>query len=101
MESYQLPPYRDCLVKHAQRANYQAAIWRRCLEKDPKVPSPIGRGWKTVKIDWMDGQPAPACLVNGLMCTDMCKLKDCDNRPSDDDINQPDTDEDGKDEDYN
>ena len=42
-----------------------------------------------------------AYLVNGLMCTDMCKLKDCDNRPSDDDINQPDTDEDGKDEDYN
>ena len=66
----------------------------------------------------MDGQPAPdamldllackctrkcelprcVCLVNGLMCTDMCKLKDCDNRPSDDDINQSDTDEDEEDE---
>ena len=121
MESHQLPPCRDCLVKHAERANYQAAIWRRCFEKDPKVTSPVGRGWKNVKVegkdelrvDWMDGQPAPdamldllackctrkcelprcVCLVNGLMCTDMCKLKDCDNRPSDDDINQSDTDE--------
>ena len=32
------------------------------------------------------------------MCTDMGKLKDCDNRPSDDDINQPDIDEDEDDE---
>ena len=24
------------------RTNYQAAIWRRCLEQDPKVPSPVG-----------------------------------------------------------
>jgi hypothetical protein len=49
IESHQLPPCRDCLVKHAQRANYQAGIWRRCLEQDPQVPSPVGRGWKTEK----------------------------------------------------
>ena len=49
IQSYQLPPCRDCLVKHAQRANYQAAIWRRCLEQDSKVPSPVGRGWKIEK----------------------------------------------------
>ena len=24
-----LPPNQDCLLKHAQRANYQAAIWKR------------------------------------------------------------------------
>ena len=29
IESHQLPPCRDCLLLHAQRANYQAAIWRR------------------------------------------------------------------------
>ena len=68
IESHQLPrTCRDCLVKHAQRANYQAGIWRRCLEQDPGVPSPIGRGWKInmdgaeqlMVVDWMDGQPAP------------------------------------------
>jgi len=112
IESHQLPPCRDCLVKHAQRANYQAGIWRRCLEQDPGVPSPIGRGWKIdmdgaeklMVVDWMDGQPAPeailallackcsrkctlpncVCLANGLKCTDMCKLSDCENRSSDD-----------------
>ena len=49
IESHQLPPCWDCLVKHAQRANYQAAIWRRCLEQDPEVPSSVGRGWKIEK----------------------------------------------------
>jgi hypothetical protein len=98
IESHQLPPCRDCLVKHAQRANYQAGIWRRCLEQDPEVPSPVGRGWKIEKeeaeqlvVHWMDGQPAPeavldllacncprkcalpkcVCITNGLKCTDM------------------------------
>ena len=37
VESHQLPPCIDCLQKHAQRANYQAAIWRRCLEQIPEV----------------------------------------------------------------
>ena len=34
IESHQLPPCRDCLGKHAQRANYQAGIWKRCLRQD-------------------------------------------------------------------
>ena len=31
-ESHQLPPYADCLHKHCVRANYQARIWKLCLE---------------------------------------------------------------------
>ena len=107
IESHQLPPCKDCLVKHALRANYQAGIWR-CLEQNPQVPSPVGRGWKMEKqgpdehlvVHWMDSQPAPQaildllacnctkkcelpkceCMVNGLKCTDMCRLPDCDNQ---------------------
>lgn len=110
IESHQLPPCKDALTKHAQRANYQAGIWRRCLEKDPQVPSPVGRGWKIERgeeveqlvVHWMEGQPAPdavldllacncakkcalpkcTCMANGLRCTDMCKLADCDNQAS-------------------
>lgn len=71
IESHQLPPCRDCLVKHAQRANYQAALWRRCLERDPQAPSPVGHGWKIesvggvdqLVVQWMDGQPAPEALL--------------------------------------
>ena len=37
IESHQLPPCRDCLVKLAKLA---------CLEQDPLVPTAVGRGWK-------------------------------------------------------
>ena len=90
IQSYQLPPCRDCLVKHAQRANYQAAIWRRCLEQDPKVPSPVGRGWKIEKeegieqlvvhsLHWMDEQPVPQAVLDLLACncTWKCSLPKC------------------------
>lgn len=65
IESHQLPPCKDCLVNHSLRANYQAGIWRRCLELDPKVPSPVGRGWKMegegteeqLVLHWMHHRP--------------------------------------------
>ena len=110
IESHQLPPCRDCLVKHFQRANYQVAIWRRCLHQDPQVPSPVGRGWQMegeegaeqLAVDWMAGKPAPeailellscsctrncssprcVCVANGLRCKDMCRLPNCENQPS-------------------
>ena len=63
VDSVQLPPCADCLFKHACRANYQAAIWKRSLECCPEVPSPIRFGWCHVdnKLDiyWMSGEPAP------------------------------------------
>jgi len=77
IESHQLPPCRDWLVKPAQRANYQAALWRICLERDPKAkPSPVGHGWKIesvggvdqLVVQWMDGQPAPEALLDLLAC---------------------------------
>lgn len=74
------------------------------------MPSPVGRGWKIERgeeveqlvVHWMEGQPAPdavldllacncakkcalpkcTCMANGLRCTDMCKLADCDNQAS-------------------
>ena len=108
IESFQLPPCRDSLQKHIQRANYQAAVWKSSIKHDAIIPSPAGKGWKIEKIDetdvlvidWMDGEPAPkavldliACnctrlckankcerIKNGLKCTDMCKLAECDNQ---------------------
>ena len=108
--SHQLPSCRDSLVKHSQRANYQAAKWKRCLLQNPQVPSPVGKGWKIEReegaeqlvIDWMAGKPAPeailellscnctkncsstrcVCVANGMRCNDMCRLQNCDNQPS-------------------
>ena len=59
-------------------------------------------GVEQLVVHWMDGQPAPeavldllacnckrkcslpkcACLSNGLKCTDMCRLPDCENQAS-------------------
>ena len=87
IESHQLPPCRNCLVKHAKRANYQVAIWKRCLQQDPQVQSPVGRGWKTehedgvakLVVDWMDLKPAPEAILELLACncTRKCVSPNC------------------------
>ena len=107
VESSQLPPCEDCLLMHVIRANYQAAIWRRALQKMPPVPSPKDHGWDIdadgqLVIQWMRGTPAPdtvlqllscmckrscklpdcICLNNGLKCTHLCKLQSCSNQPN-------------------
>ena len=73
LESSQLPPCQDCLSMHALRANYQAAIWRQCLQSHPSVPSPKSYGWTTDKddqlvIEWMRGSPAPDAVLQLLSC---------------------------------
>ena len=73
-------------MKHAKRANYQVAIWKRCLELDPKVPTPFARGWKIehedgvakLVVDWMDVKAAPeAILLLACNCTKKCVAPKC------------------------
>ena len=56
VDSNQLPPCDDSLHKYALRANYQAAIWKRSLQRCPEIPSPLGCGWciedSRLAIDW-------------------------------------------------
>ena len=40
IDSTQLPRCVDCLFKHASRANFQAAIWKRSLQKLPRDTDP-------------------------------------------------------------
>ena len=109
VDSSQLPPCEDCLSMHILRANYQAAIWRRCLEPSPFVPNPTDCGWTTdedgnLVVEWMRGSSAPdavlqllsckcvrscklpvcTCLSDGLKCTDMCRLQTCSNQATED-----------------
>ena len=110
VDSNRLPPCADCLRMHSLRANYQAAVWRRSLQSCPQVPSPVGHGWvheeSKLSIKWMCGEPAPAalfeflscscarscnlpscmCLTNGLKCTNMCWLCDCNNFAEEEEI---------------
>ena len=76
VESHQLPPCKDCLFKHAQRTNYQAAILKRSLMERSEIPSPVGHGWKVelcngqeqLIIGWMEGNPAPTSVLELLAC---------------------------------
>ena len=90
---------------HTLRANYQAAVWRRCLQNKPTVQDSKECGWKLNKdgfleIEWMRTPSAPdavlellsckckrscllpdcACLANSLVCTEMCTLQICTNQ---------------------
>ena len=105
-----LPHNKDSHMKHINRTNYQAGIYKRCMSPKPEIPSPVGNGWKkitfenkeeTLAIDWMDLSPAPdsilelvncsckktkcattkcTCKTNKLPCTDLCKCLDCENK---------------------
>ena len=78
-ESHQLPPCRDCLKRHCHRANYQAAVWKNCLNclRNNEVPTPVGKGWfletdahgERVETDWMDGLPAPKAVIELIACS--------------------------------
>ena len=103
VESYRLPPFRHCLQKQIVRAKYQAYIWWKCLEANPKIPEPQGHDWKLderkLVVDWMSNPSAPdavmeflscictpasvnpicVCIVNALRCTDVYCLSACEN----------------------
>jgi len=80
----QLLPCADCSSMHILRTNYQAAIWRRCLEPSLFVPSPTDCGWTTdedgnLVVEWMRGSPAPDAVLQLLSCKCVrsCKLPVC------------------------
>jgi hypothetical protein len=99
-----LPPTHDSLMMHFHRANYQAAIFRRCLQQSMKVPSPDGHGWLVkdtaieIGLHWMIMPVATddvqqflhcrcsksacksgncSCVKANLLCTDMCQCTSC------------------------
>lgn len=108
IESCQLPPCSDCLSKHCLGANCQGAIWRKCLENNSEVPSPVEHGWSRadqdgdlqLSIDWFSVSigpqvvleflscsckrdcvtPSCQCVANNLACTDPCYARQCKNQ---------------------
>ena len=78
-----LPPSQDALKQHTMRANYQAAVWRLALVANPNVPSPENHRWiiqdETLELNWMSLPPAPAVLLDLIMCgcTGKCSTGHC------------------------
>ena len=67
-----LPPCHDSAILHIKRENYQAALWRRCLENDMGAPLPHGHGWAIdqngLSIVWMTQPRAPKKLLELVKC---------------------------------
>jgi hypothetical protein len=99
-----LPPCKNALIQHSRRANYQAAIHRKALTSCILAPPPDGHGWAindgVLSIVWMTQPSAPdtllvsvscsckvskclqgrcSCRKQDLVCTDLCKCKNCEN----------------------
>ena len=48
IDSTQLPPHADCLLKHASRENFQAVIWKWSLQRRPLTPTPMFVIWQVL-----------------------------------------------------
>lgn len=119
MDAKCLPPCRNSLRYHTNRANYQAAIWRRTMEPNPETPSPNGFGWiqlenGSLDVQWTTIRPAPEhvlellacsckkhckegicpCMLNKLNCTDACHSFECSNQIDDSDESEVDSSDD-------
>ena len=74
-----VPPNKDSLLEHIQRANFQSAIYKRSLQQRPDIPSPVDYGWKLhdneLEIDGMNMQPAQESILELSTCT--CKKSKC------------------------
>ena len=73
IESHNLPPCSNSLRLHVERANYQAAIWRRSLIAKQDIPNPNWFGWTvkadgSVRITWMSCEPAPEAILELMAC---------------------------------
>ena len=70
--SESLPPTSNSLRHHIERANYQAYVWKHCLNATQQLPSPVSNGWK--KVDGvlepllMSKDPAPQGLLELTTC---------------------------------
>ena len=64
-EPHQLPPTKDELTQDIIRANYQTYVWKRALETNLDIPSPIAHGWKRKdeQICCEDGKTA-SCRIS-------------------------------------
>jgi len=106
-----LPPTQGAFLPALRRVNFQAMVWEKDNERQPKIPSAVGHGWITedgiLKSVTCDLPCAPEsilklvkyscrksrctssckCRINGLPCTEMCACAAddnlCDNIPCD------------------
>ncbi len=100
-DSRRLPPSKNALWHHVQRANFQCYVWKQACTQGAELANPEGHGWRVQSsectIVWSSQLPAPnalmeltqcgctkgcrtfrcTCMRNGLLCSAACKCKEC------------------------
>ena len=71
-KSDSLPPTSDSLQLHIKRSNYQALIWKRCLDPLQQLPSPVGNGWELE-----EGRLKPCLMTKGAAPQGLVELTFC------------------------
>lgn len=82
--SRELPPCEDDLRLHFRRANYQAFLWRQCLQQH-LLTNPLEHGWiedetnKELSIVWKTIKTAREVIMEQFTCNckRQCKPTDC------------------------
>ena len=79
LSAFRLPPCRDALLLHCQRANYQAALWRKTSWNKIDAPSPSSHGWiiegSRICVKWTTLNKATPELMQSYFCK--CKKSSC------------------------
>ena len=68
-----LPPTKDNLLQHIERANYQTYIWKNAFDQNTSVDSPIGHGWVKDGESIVPTLMTKACAPKSLLVVVSCK----------------------------
>ena len=74
-EPQKLPPTKDCLSLHLDRANFVVRVWKLSLETHPLKLTLTAHGRtgnvQGLQIKWMSKKPAQDSLLESISCN--CK----------------------------
>ncbi len=71
-----LPPCKSSLLRHIQRANYVARIWRQSSRPMMQIDTPTLHGWKQdLSVDWVH-EPYPDNINELSVNEDLFQIQD-------------------------
>ena len=105
-----MPPTKDALYLHIERAIYQCQLWKKALDYHPHFPHFVEHGWADIEgslaVQWVHFKPALhsilefvscswkisecttnhcSCTAANLSCTNLWCCTNCENKIFDDD----------------
>lgn len=76
---HSLPPMKDALYLHFDRANYQCQQWKMARNRCHIVPNPDNHGWVegngSLAVRWLTSKPAPEVILEFVSCS--CRKREC------------------------